>query len=144
MTWPTESAASTKTKPWHIIRTLIAVLTVGMLTFVTAACDGSGFGGFGKNANSLKVLAGSEVKDLEPILNDMEKETGVSFDSPTPEHLKAPKNWSTKARAISTSPGSRPTTTCRYLNSRNHLLAKKNQSCLRQLFWASSLKKPSN
>lgn len=80
MTWPTESAASTKTKPWHIIRTLIAVLTVGMLTFVTAACDGSGFGGFGKNANSLKVLAGSEVKDLEPILNDMEKETGVSFD----------------------------------------------------------------
>mgnify|MGYP007006682398 CR=1 FL=1 len=35
MTWPTRSATSTKTKPWHIIRTLIAVLTVGMLTFVT-------------------------------------------------------------------------------------------------------------
>ena len=77
MTWPTRSATSTKTKPWHTIRTLIAVLTVGMLTFVTAACDGGGFGG---NANSLKVLAGSEVKDLEPILNDMAKETGVSFD----------------------------------------------------------------
>ena len=77
MTWPTRSATSTKTQPWHTIRTLIAVLTVGMLTFVTAACDGGGFGG---NANSLKVLAGSEVKDLEPILNDMAKETGVSFD----------------------------------------------------------------
>jgi len=51
-------------------RLLAAVLAV---TGLVAACD---LGGAGEPANTLHVLAGSELKDLGPVLADMEKATG--------------------------------------------------------------------
>lgn len=70
MNWGTKSARGTR-----VLRTFIAVLMVALLAFTASACDG-GFGG----GRTVKVLAGSEVKDLEPILEDMAKETNVKFD----------------------------------------------------------------
>lgn len=57
-------------------RTLAAVLT-GLLSLAGLAACGAGSR---SEANTLHVLAGSEVKDMEPILADMEKETGVHLE----------------------------------------------------------------
>lgn len=47
---------------------------------VLAACSGLGGGQGAKADNTLRVLAGSEIKDLEPILEDMVAETGCRLD----------------------------------------------------------------
>jgi Ca-activated chloride channel family protein len=54
-----------------------ALVAAFALPLALAACSPAGSA---NSDNVIRVLAGSEVKDLEPILNDMADETGVTFE----------------------------------------------------------------
>ena len=58
---------------------LIALCLAAPLAACTAAPD---------SAHTLTVLAGSELKDLEPLLPDLEKATGVRLQLTVPGHLE--------------------------------------------------------
>ena len=49
---------------------------IGILAALLAGCGGSPDP---SDANTLTVMAGSEVKDLEPLLPDIRSKTGVSL-----------------------------------------------------------------
>ena len=54
----------------------LRLLAFASVLAILAGCSG----GRGNPASTLTVLAGSEIKDLEPILADLEKDTGVHLD----------------------------------------------------------------
>jgi Ca-activated chloride channel family protein len=64
----------------HSIRSLIALVSCAVVLFL-AGCSGSGSADdstvAATNKDTLRIIAGSEVKDMLPILLDAEKEIGV-------------------------------------------------------------------
>lgn len=61
-----------------LITSLLAVLTSTAITLGVTGCGPGGpFGLFGP---TLKLIAGSEVKDLEPLFDDIKNNTGVKID----------------------------------------------------------------
>ena len=61
------------------MKKLLALLFCGMALLATSACDrkDSGAAAPANDANTLSVLAGSELKDIEPLLPNVEKATGI-------------------------------------------------------------------
>lgn len=58
-----------------MLKAILFMVAVGL-----AACDGSNNGNnAAKDEHSLSVLAGSELRDLEPLLGDIESKTGVKL-----------------------------------------------------------------
>ncbi|HKA02841.1 MAG TPA: substrate-binding and VWA domain-containing protein [Acidimicrobiales bacterium] len=55
------------------------VIAVTAMIGVTAACSGGSSGSSTTGPNTLRVLAGSELKDMQPILDDAKKATGVTL-----------------------------------------------------------------
>jgi Ca-activated chloride channel family protein len=64
-------------KPHKILITLVA-LALAALTATGCADTGTGSSGQEKR-DGLKVIAGSELRDMEPLLGQIEKETGVKM-----------------------------------------------------------------
>lgn len=62
--------------PSALVAIVVAAFVVGLFA---AACDSSTTTPNPDDPNTLSVLAGSEVKDLEPLLPDLQKATGVSL-----------------------------------------------------------------
>ncbi|UBU09561.1 vWA domain-containing protein [Nonomuraea gerenzanensis] len=58
-------------------RRLVAALVPAALLLVTAACGAAGPGELTDGPDVLRVLAGSEIKDLEPLLSRAASEAGV-------------------------------------------------------------------
>ncbi|KAB1662644.1 substrate-binding and vWA domain-containing protein [Pseudoclavibacter sp. CFCC 13611] len=63
-------------------RAVIASAAAFTVALAVAACTPSSSGGRGSadESKTLHVVAGSEVKDLEPLLDDLQKDTGVQLD----------------------------------------------------------------
>ena len=65
---------------WRAVRGFLALLVGGLVAgALIAACGTSNDQPNPNDANTLTVLAGSEVKDLEPLFADIKKATGVSL-----------------------------------------------------------------
>lgn len=67
----------------HIARPRCRAVLAGALALAlattAAACTRDGEGG-AERAHTLRVVAGSEIADMEPILHDMERQTGIRLD----------------------------------------------------------------
>jgi Ca-activated chloride channel family protein len=72
---------STRAGPVRSGRSALGVATLASLVgaLLVAGCDNSSKTPNPNDPNTLTVLAGSEVKDLEPLLPDLRKATGVSL-----------------------------------------------------------------
>jgi Ca-activated chloride channel family protein len=66
----------TRRGPSALVAVALAALVGGLML---AACDSSSRTPDPNDPNTLTVLAGSEVKDIEPLLPDLQKATGVSL-----------------------------------------------------------------
>lgn len=65
----------------HLTRRSAAVAALSALALALAGCSGGGSGGDGPDPNAattLRILAGSEVRDMQPVLDEAAKATGVS------------------------------------------------------------------